>query len=128
MKNITQYKMYLKSLSSLLLLFLAHLLFGTTQAPLSAESSLLPYGWIEEQVDWTDAAHIWNPEKAIRLAEKGRRSTIFATDVWGPFGANRPASLALPSDCDNVIDPGKIGYSQQSVSYTHLTLPTKRIV
>ncbi len=113
MRKDILYQIYLKSLSCVLLLSSVHLLIANTTTSLPAETTAMPYGWIEEQIDWTDAAHIWNQEKAIRLAEKGRLTSTFATDIWGPFGAHLPASPALRSDCDNVIDPGTIGYSQQ---------------
>ncbi|MEZ5040063.1 MAG: T9SS type B sorting domain-containing protein [Saprospiraceae bacterium] len=105
--------MWLKSISSLVLLFSTQLLIGNTATQLAAEDQLMPYGWIAEQIDWTDAAHIWDQKKAIQLAERGPNTAIFATPLWGPFGSDRQASLVLTTDCDNVIDPGTIGFNQE---------------
>ncbi len=59
MKNFTPYKMYVKSLGAAVLLFSTQLVLANT----FSGDNLMPYGWIQEKIDWTDAAHIWNPKK-----------------------------------------------------------------
>ena len=73
----------------------------------------MPFGWIQEKIDWTDAAHIWNQDKILRLQERGEYTSIFATSLWGPFGTKQIHGLLLDSDCDNVTYPGSIGYNQE---------------
>ena len=72
-----------------------------------------PLGWFQEQIDWTDAAHIWNPQKVQQLQARGEYQSIFATSLWGPFGNKQESSPILANDCDNFNDPGTIGYNQE---------------
>ncbi|NRB50471.1 MAG: hypothetical protein HRU41_22575, partial [Saprospiraceae bacterium] len=108
MKNKMISKPYRIVLSTLVLLLSIEVL-----AKSSLNADQMPYGWIQEKIDWTDAAHIWNPQKVQQLQERGEYTSIFATSLWGPFGTDKATSLILNSDCDNVVDPGSIGYDQE---------------
>ena len=84
--------MCLKSLSAAVLLFSAQLLLGNSEHSNFSGEDLMPYGWIQEKVDWTDAAHIWNPEKIVSLKERGEYTSVFATSLQEKF-----ASLVITS-------------------------------
>ena len=112
MKNKMISKPYRIVLSSLVLLLSIEVLAESSVSAVS-ESDLMPYGWIQEKIDWTDAAHIWNPQKIQQLQERGEYTSLFATSSWGPFGSNQLKGILIANDCDNVVDPGSIGYNQE---------------
>ena len=72
-----------------------------------------------------DDGRTWSPPVEITSAAKQPNWTWYAT---GPGAGIQLATGRLVIPCDHIEAGTKKYYSHVSVSYTHLTLPTKRIV